>query len=322
MLDSRLRPAPTTAHVHAGGVPEGAVDLGWLAVSDPSLAPVRRLDSAQLLGLVNEQTDARLSLLGPAPGGQVGAAYVGWPDGREGVLTVAAEGIVADLRRTSDVLALARAHGLPVPAYDLIVEVPGAVAIVQERLPGTVPVRATRSVVQAMVGVLETFAGLLADRSDVAVPDLWLRESGPGYSLHRPLELYDRRSRRLLDWVHEVGTGSRAEMTGDDLVHLDFHPGNVLVDDAGSVTGIVDWDGIGRGDRRFGLVTLRFGVTTQDGDAATAAWLDDVLDRRIDAETLRVYWAAMSLREVDWAIRHHAASAVERVLDLAETRMS
>ena len=288
---------------------------------DPALAPVPRLDAGHLLALVEEHTDAGLTLVGPAPGGQVGAAYVRWPDGREGVLTIAGEGLAADLRRTSEILALARSRGLPVPAYDLIADVPGAVAIVQQRLPGARPARADRGVVEAMVAGLEAFEGLLAGRTDVEVPDLWLRESGPGYSLHRPLELYDERTRRLLDWVHEVGAAESARMVGDDLVHLDFHPGNVLVDSAGTITGIVDWDGIGRGDRRFGLVTLRFGVATQDGDAATAAWLDDILDRRIDADTLRVYWAAMSLREVDWAIRHHTPADVERVLSLAETRM-
>jgi hypothetical protein len=288
---------------------------------DPDLAPVRRLDPAKLTALVNEHSDARLTLLGPAPGGQVGAAYVRWSDGRDGVLTVAPTDRVADLRRTAEILSTVRSHGLPVPAYDLIAEVPGAVAIVQQRLPGTQPYRADRDVVAAMVAVLDDFAGLLAGRDDVPVPDLWLRGSGPGFSLHRPLEVYDRRSRRLLDWIREVGANG-AVMTGDDLVLLDFHPGNVLVDTVGGLTGIVDWDGIGRGDRRFGLVTLRFGVTTQDGDAATIAWLDEILEQRIEAEILRVYWAAMSLREVDWAIRHHTASDVDRVLDLAESRMS
>ena len=47
-------------------------------------------------------------------------------------------------------------------------------------------------------------------------------------------------------------------------MHLDFHPGNVLVD-GGRVTGVVDWDGAGRGDRLFDLVTLRFEVPRLDG---------------------------------------------------------
>ena len=287
---------------------------------DPALARVRRLDAPHLVALVNEHTDAGLTLLGPAPGGQVGAAYVRWPHGREGVLTWIPEGPLEAVRRTAELLALARSRGLPVPAYDLVAQVPGALAIVQERLPGAVPLRASRAVVEAMVALNDRFEGLLADRSDVEVPGLYLTKSGPGFSLHRPLELYDDRTRRLLGWIQEVGAANPAGMTGHDLVHFDYHPGNVLVDEDGVLAGVVDWDGIGRGDRRFGLVTLRFGVTTQQGDAATAAWLDDVLVDRLAPDTLRLYWAAMSLREVDWAIRHHAPADVDRVLGLAETR--
>jgi len=38
---------------------------------DPDLAPVRRLDAARFAALVNDHAGARLTLLGPAPGGQV-----------------------------------------------------------------------------------------------------------------------------------------------------------------------------------------------------------------------------------------------------------
>lgn len=176
----------------------------------PVLAPVRRLDAARLVALVNDHTDARLTLLGPAPGGQVGAAYVRWPDGREGVLTWVPGGDVARVRQVGEVLRLARVRGLPVPSYDLVAEVPGALAIVQERLPGTPPERVDRELVEAMVALNERCAGLLAGRTDVEVPDLYLRTSGPGFCLHRPLELHSARSRRLLAWVREVGAAPSA----------------------------------------------------------------------------------------------------------------
>ncbi|GAA2756801.1 hypothetical protein [Actinopolymorpha rutila] len=105
--------------------------------ADPDLAPVRRLDPAHLVALVNDHTDARLTLLGPAPGGEVGAAYVRWPDGRDGVLTIGPSSNADGVRATAEILTAARARGLPVPAYHLVAEVPDAVAIVQERLPGS-----------------------------------------------------------------------------------------------------------------------------------------------------------------------------------------
>ncbi|MET9021240.1 aminoglycoside phosphotransferase family protein [Actinopolymorpha sp. NPDC004070] len=287
----------------------------------PDLAPVRRLDPAHLVALVNEHTDARLTLLGAAPGGEVGAAYVRWPDGRDGVLTIGPGTSADQLRTTAEILAAARARGVPVPAYDLIAEVPDAVAIVQERLPGSPPARDDLRTVQAMVELNERFAGLLAGCTDLEPPDLYLRHSGPGFCLHEPLARYDARTRGLLSWIREVGADDDARMTGDDLVHLDFHAGNVLVDETGAISGIVDWDGIGRGDRRFDLVTLRFGVASRNGDPDAARWLDDVIDRTIEPATLRLYWASMSLRMVDWVIRHYSAAEVDLMLDFAGTRI-
>jgi aminoglycoside phosphotransferase (APT) family kinase protein len=104
-------------------------------------------------------------------------------------------------------------------------------------------------------------------------------------------------------------------MIGDDLVHLDFHPGNVLVDD-GRITGVIDWDGATRGDRHLDLVNLRFML------AATAPHLVGMVDERltlISAGRRERYWAHHALRAVDWAIRHHDAAAVDRWLTVAES---
>jgi len=87
------------------------------------------------------------------------------------------------------------------------------------------------------------------------------------------------------------------------------------------VTGVVDWDGASRGDRRFDLVTLRFGLHgTATGPGVTER-LDAILDS-VPEEVLRPAWAHMSLRMVDWAIRHFSPAEVERWLDLAEQRRS
>jgi aminoglycoside phosphotransferase (APT) family kinase protein len=273
---------------------------------------VRRLDVRGLVDGVAERAGVRLEVLGATSGGQVGAAYVRWPDGRQGVLTVGS----GDLKLTVEVLALARLRGIPVPAYELIVELPDGVAIVQQRLPGERPERADLRLVQAMVEINERFAGLLADRPDVPVPDLHLRTSGPGFCLHESLRAHSVRSQRLLDWILEVGREEPSVMAGDDLVHLDFHPDNLLVDATGGISGIVDWDGIGRGDRRFALVTLRYALI--DAEPAVTRWLDDRIDRVLDEDLLRLYQAHMSLRMVDWAIRHFGAAELERWLDFAE----
>ena len=64
-------------------------------------------------------------------------------------------------------------------------------------------------------------------------------------------------------------------LTGDGLVHYDFHPENVLVDARGTVTGIVDWDAASRGNGDFDLYTLRFDLARRA--PALGRWLGGLL---------------------------------------------
>lgn len=291
-----------------------------MSEADP-LAPVAKLDVDQLLDAVRQE-GVELELIGRAADGEVGAAFVRWPDGREGVLTGIGRPLADEVRRTASLLELARERGVPVPAYDLVVDLPDGVAIVQQRLPGAVPAVRDRALAEAMLATLDTFADVLADRPDVEAPDLHLLKSGPGFCVHESLEAYSPRTRRLLAWVRDVGAGTPSAMTGGDLVHLDFHPGNVLVDATGQLTGVVDWDGIGRGDRLFGLVNLRFEAAPAGFPPDVISWLDGLLDERLAPEVLRLYWASMSLRSVDWVIRHYSPADVDDRLDVAESRMT
>ncbi|MBM7787423.1 aminoglycoside phosphotransferase family protein [Tenggerimyces flavus] len=290
--------------------------------ADP-LAPVAKLDVDQLLAAVHS-AGVELEVTGRAAEGEVGAAFVRWPDGREGVLTGIPGGPLAgETRRNASLLELARDQGVLVPTYDLVVDVPGGgVAIVQQRLPGSVPAVRDKTLAEAMLATLDSFEGVLAERPDVPAPELYLLRSGPGYCVHESLEAFSPRTRRLLAWVREVGAGTPSTMTGTDLVHMDYHPANVLVDAAGQVTGVVDWDGIGRGDRWFGLVNLRYEAAPAGFPPDVIRWLDGLLDERIDPAVLRLYWASMSLRSVDWVIRHYSPANVEDRLDVAESRMT
>ncbi len=298
---------------------------------DP-LAPIPRLDAAGLLTQLHAATGAELELIGPLPGGQVGAALVRWPDGRESVLTHggdASDDGWGRIERTGELLDLARDRGIPAPRYQLVSRLPGRVAVVQERLPGELPSRVDLALVENLASIAGRGAGLLRGRPDVPAVELYLLRSGPGFCMHQTLARYDDRTRRLLGLVRSIGAGYAHRMSGDDLVHTDFHPGNVLVDRTGAVTGVVDWDGAGRGDHRFALVTLRFdlavpGVDAQDRSARSAAarWLDNRIDDLLDAATLRTYWAHMGLRLVDWAIRHHGPDEVDRWLTVAASRLA
>jgi aminoglycoside phosphotransferase (APT) family kinase protein len=270
-----------------------------------------RLDAPRVLDRIAAITGVRLILDGPCPGGEVGAAYVRWPDGRASVLT---EGHA----RSAPLLDLARAAGVPTARYELTAHVDGTHIVVQERLPGTPPATVDADLVHQMITLNERLGGLLADRPHVPAAGLFLTADGPGFCLHRPLAQFSARTRRLLDWIHDVGRSAPDADDDGDLVHLDYQPSNVLVT-AGRISGVVDWDGAARGDRHLDLVTLRFTL------AGIAPHLVGPLDDRLagaDPDRLRAYWAHMSLRQVDWSIRHHDAATVDRWLAVAETGQS
>lgn len=288
-------------------------------MSTPRWNRVARIDPPSLLARVVEATGVPFDYLGPCPGGEVGAGYVRWPDGRDAVLTWA-PGV--DRTRVDDIakmLAAARDAGVPAPAYELVVPLPEAVALVQQRLPGVVPRWLELPLVERMLAANRRFAGLLAGRAELPAMRLHLTGSGPGFCLHEPLASYDGRTRRLLAWVREAGASVPDTVDGDDLVHADFHYGNVLVGPDGALTGVIDWDGACRGDHRFDLVTLRFAVPADRPDLA--ARLDAEIDARLTADELRPYWASMALRQVDWAIRHYGDELVTHNLTIAATRI-
>jgi aminoglycoside phosphotransferase (APT) family kinase protein len=110
-------------------------------------------------------------------------------------------------------------------------------------------------------------------------------------------------------------------MAGDDLVHVDYHAGNVLVDENGTISAVVDWNGTARGDARFAIVVLRFTGPPGQLPLDTAARIDEAIDDELTPDELRPYWAALSLRLVDWSIRHFTDPATEHWLDLAESRI-
>jgi hypothetical protein len=265
------------------------------------------------------QTGLRLDVVGPCPGGQVGAAYVRWPDGRRSVLTWRPGVTLAEVRGGPlAVVDALRAVGYPAPATELSAQVGDTVVVVQELLPGSNIGYLDMSLLEQALALNRLHAGRLAGRADIPLMNLYLRTDGPGFCLHEPLRQFSRRSAALERWVREVGAEYGEQLAGDDAVHCDFHPGNMLSSD-GVITGVVDWDGAARGDRGLDLVTLRFGVLPGQCDPAVTGRLDAILDG-MPSDVLRPAWAHMSLRMTDWAIRHFTDAEAEYYLALAERR--
>jgi hypothetical protein len=281
----------------------------------PEFPRVARLGASVALRQLAEATGIVLAGDGPCPGGQVGACYVRWADGHRSVLTSQPAGHAPAVRRTESLLAAGRASGVPAPRYELVAELPCGVVIVQELLPGAPPPVVGRRTIESMLEVNRRCRGVLAGYGD-SLPSLYLRADGPGFCLHEPLASYDRRTARLLAAIEEIGAAVPEQLAGNDLVHFDFHPENVLVDAAGSVTGVVDWDGAGRGNGYLDLFTLRFDLARRAPELGQ--WLAGLLRGTAPDEVVLACWAHMSLRLVDWSIRHFSASYVTSWLEVAE----
>ena len=287
----------------------------------------------ELVTEVNLRTGIDLQVIGVAEHGQSGgAAFVRWPDGHAGVVTHSPLQL-EDARRTADVLATARSVGLPVPHHELLVELAaGGTAVVQERLPGRPARRTDTRVIEAMLAVNEQFADLLAGRTDVRTPQLFLRESGPVFPRHEVLEGYSDRSRKLLRRIHEVGAAEHHEMVGNDLVHPDFTVPNILFDDAGQISGVVDWNlGAIRGDRHWALIKLRFDLTWAaafpDGEQTNTQQdaierVDRAIDSSISPDLLQTYWAHWTLIQLHWAILHDPTEVIDLHLELGERHLT
>lgn len=279
---------------------------------------------------LNERTSSELGLVGLAgqTGGTSSAAYVRWPDGREGALTRTTTPLDR-MRQTAGVLSMVRSRGLPVPRHDLVIALAdGYVAVVQERLPGRHAGRIDASVVDTMVAMNERFANLLVDRPDVPPPPAFPVLGTGDHPWLGTLGRYSDRSRRLLRQIRDIGPNGPYEMTGADVVHTDYSLGNVLWDELGQISGVVDWNfGVARGDRRFVLLGMRFHLATEgdqyEGQQAALDRLDEILASTIDPALLRIYWAHLAVHRVHWSIHNgFPPDRIDHDLSFAESHLT
>ncbi|MEV6273568.1 phosphotransferase [Kribbella sp. NPDC051936] len=226
---------------------------------------------AAVIEEVNARTGSGLVLTGIADqvGGTSSAAFVAWPDGRAAAMTRTRTRLPI-MRQTATVLNDVRRRGLPVPEHQLVVELAdGYVVVVQERLPGRHVDALDSTTSAAFVAMNNRFADLLRDHPRVPRPRAF-PGGRTGYgAFERTVGQLGGRGRRLLERLLEADGGQPFRMTGDDLVHTDYTPGNVLFDADGNVSGVVDWNsGVARGDRRYALLQMQSDMNQIDAELA------------------------------------------------------
>src|SRR5215467_171059 len=141
-----------------------------------------------MTGAIQAAAGVALRVDGPCPGGQVGAAYVAWPDGHRSVLTWRPGTRLAELRDGPlAVIEALRPTGYPAPAAELAVQAGDAVALVWELLPGSPLSHLTPELLAEALALNDLQAGRLAGHPAIPAVDLYLTRDGPGFCLHQPL---------------------------------------------------------------------------------------------------------------------------------------
>jgi len=202
---------------------------------------------------------------------------------------------------------VARRVGIPAPAYEDVVPLAdGGVVVLQEFVAGVRP-NLSVAVITSLLELTERRRGALKGTGyESEGTRLYLIDDGPGFCLHGPLRDHDRRTRRLLDWIEEVGRSGADVVAGDDLVHFDYHLGNVFVDprDQSRVVAILDWDGASSGDVGIDDVILALDLVLYNAERILVDQIADHLAQTTTENARRVYWAHGLLRLVDWRLRH------------------
>lgn len=205
---------------------------------------------------------------------------------------------------------------VPAPRYLLIGNFPeGTTYWLQTALPGSPPPHLRLSLKQLQQ--LLDFNERQAEQALSAEQDwswyvravVFVGESGWADTLR----YYSPATRALLAQLEEVTAGRETCVSRTtDLVHGDLALTNVLVV-KDEVTGIVDWDAAGCGDRALDLSKLLF--YSYESESYESEPVRRLLWQRIIAlsgrDALVVYLAYNILAQLDWSIRHHSPAAVE-----------
>ena len=252
-----------------------------------------------------------------AAGGESRGAF--WITDRAGTVSVlkimpdAPPETAGQLHTLDAVLARLRDRGYPAPRLAAIGQVPGLVFWVQQRMPGRPLEDHGGSVARLLPDLLrlnDAQAGLGTGVSGwSSLITRTLTVGGDGYCVHSTLAA-SREARDLLPELRRIADRCcPAIPDGEDFVHYDFNPANLLYD-GNAVTGVIDINPlILAGDRAFDLATLLFYYYDRDEirGPLRARLLDLAGPRPAGA-----YLAHMALRQADWSLRFHPAAIATR----------
>ena len=247
-----------------------------------------------------------VTLVGKLAGGEGTGGYdVRTPDGTRAVLKV-----VADETYHRPMLDALRARGYPVPVLLDSGWVDGSSYEITEYIAGSPRPDPLPAHLPQLVALndLQRDVGVPGRRPWVEDMVTTITEGRVGYCELHTLRAHDG---ALLDRLQHIAESSRdLDVATTDVVHCDFTTYNILFD-GDDVTGVIDWSGATSGDATFDLVSLAFYTY----DPTRREQILHAARTRTDPRALQLYAAHMTLRQVDWSLRHHNGETAQWHMD-------
>jgi len=224
------------------------------------------------------------------------------------------------VRQTVGITRRLRSLGYPAPEFVAAGGDTGVRYLVQRMLPGSPCARLTPTLLERLTELnrlQENAAPEFAERWPARIMES-VEKGFEEWCVHESLATYSPQTASMLAELKRTASlVATAPFQTVDAVHFDFSAANILVEN-GQVSGVIDWNGCCAGDRAFDLVTLAFYALE---DADLASWL---LDRACEVSSppaVSLYLSHMILRQLDWSIRHHDQTNVERYLSVSRNAL-
>lgn len=267
----------------------------------------------ELVDAINRDHRTTYTLIGKMERGVNGAYLVRCADGVQHILKlVSADDVTDQISRSARCAAAVNSPTSRTPRYEQVAFTPGFGSwYVQEFLPGTPAPWPSRPLIDQMVSLNDRQASRCVD-------------SGINWS-HRVLDSLFRDSQGWQKRIAEFGADgvalvqavrSRVEQyadfspTGADIVHGDFQHYNALADGENDrLTGYVDWEGAGCGDRAIDLARLLYDVFVAEAelnytlDPGSIAMLQERIEALGGRAALTVYMAYWILQVADFGVK-------------------
>ncbi len=274
----------------------------------------------EALELINASAHTDYTLTLQYSGGEdQGAFQVTKSDGTRAVLKINRNPLwVSQIKRAKAATDHLRGLGDPVPNYLVIDSTDRGTFSLQSELPGS-PAEVTLDLMKQTVGLIELQKGQTI--SEVQGQDwVWYMNSvvfRGEFGNVRALMQYSAETSALVADIEGLVAGLDGKMLPQtDLVHGDMEFNQVLAKE-GKVTGIVDWDQVGYGDRTMDLASLWYSIVQKPEPR------DFIMQHMLevsDKETIKICAAYKMLSVVAWHI-NKVGGEVEDSAEQARTAL-